>query len=62
VKEIINLRREIIPDMDVRLRFGKEAREYNDRICTIVIEAKDTTSKVHKGVGKAGDNIKLILY
>lgn len=27
--------------MDVRLRFKKEFREYNDRTCTIVIEVKD---------------------
>ena len=41
VKGIINLRGKIIPVIDVRLRFGKEAREYNDRNCTIVIEVKD---------------------
>lgn len=38
VKGIINLRGKIIPVMDVRLRFRKEPREYNDRTCIIVVE------------------------
>ena len=37
-KGIINLRGKIIPLMDVRLRFKKEPKEYNDRTCVIVIE------------------------
>lgn len=41
VKGIINLRGKIIPVIDVRLRFRKQAKEYNDRTCTIVIEVKD---------------------
>lgn len=40
IKGIINLRGKIIPVMDVRLRFKKPFREYNDRTCVIVIEAK----------------------
>ncbi|NLK27337.1 MAG: purine-binding chemotaxis protein CheW [Clostridiales bacterium] len=38
VKGIINLRGKIIPVIDVRLRFKKEPREYNDRTCVIVID------------------------
>lgn len=38
VKGIINLRGKIIPVMDVRLRFKKKFREYNDRTCIIVID------------------------
>jgi purine-binding chemotaxis protein CheW len=38
MKGIINLRGRIIPVMDVRLRFGKEARAYDDRTCVIVTE------------------------
>lgn len=38
VKGIINLRGKIIPVMDIRLRFKKEPREYNDRTCIIVID------------------------
>lgn len=41
VKGIINLRGRIIPVMDVRLRFKKEAREYTDRTCVIVIDIRD---------------------
>jgi len=40
VKGIINLRGKIIPLMDVRLRFKKEPREYNDRTCVIVVDIK----------------------
>lgn len=38
VKGIINLRGKIIPVMDIRLRFKKEPREYNDRTCIIVVD------------------------
>lgn len=38
IKGIINLRGKIIPVMDVRLRFKKEYREYNERTCIIVID------------------------
>lgn len=38
VKGITNLRGQVIPIIDVRLRFGKEAQEYNDRTCIIVVE------------------------
>lgn len=35
---IINLRGKIIPVMDVRLRFKKQFRTYNDRTCIIVVD------------------------
>jgi purine-binding chemotaxis protein CheW len=38
IKGIINLRGKIIPVMDVRLRFKKPIKEYNDRTCVIVID------------------------
>jgi len=41
VKGVINLRGKIIPVMDVRLRFRKAEREYDERTCIIVIEIKD---------------------
>lgn len=37
VKGIINLRGRIIPLIDVRLRFGKEPKPYDDRTCIIVV-------------------------
>lgn len=41
VKGIVNLRGKIIPVMDVRLRFRKEPKDYNDRTCIIVIDIRD---------------------
>jgi purine-binding chemotaxis protein CheW len=41
VKGVINLRGKIIPVMDVRLRFKKTHREYDDRTCIVVIEVAD---------------------
>lgn len=41
IRGIINLRGKIIPVMDVRLRFKKPYREYNDRTCIIVIDIND---------------------
>lgn len=41
VKGVINLRGKIIPVIDVRLRFGREAIDYDDRTCIIVVDIKD---------------------
>lgn len=38
IKGIINLRGKIIPVMDVRTRFKKPLREYDDRTCVIVVK------------------------
>lgn len=90
IKGIINLRGKIIPVMDVRLRFQKPFREYNDRTCVIVIDIKDIAiglivdsvaevmnipdedistvpnvtkgvNRYIKGIGKVGNEVKLIL-
>jgi purine-binding chemotaxis protein CheW len=90
IRGIINLRGKIIPVMDVRLRFKKEFKEYNDRTCIIVIDAENIliglivdsvsevlsipsedivdppdlnqhTNKYIKGIGKTGNDVKLIL-
>lgn len=90
IRGIINLRGKIIPVMDVRLRFNKEFREYNDRTCVIVIDIKDVSiglivdsvcevliiqdtdivpppdlskgnNRYIKGIGKTGNDVKLIL-
>lgn len=42
IKGLINLRGKIIPVIDVRIRFGQEPFEYNDRTCIIVINVKST--------------------
>lgn len=43
VKGIINLRGKIIPVVDVRLKFKKEPKEYNDRTCVIVVDIKEVS-------------------
>ncbi|MFA5636458.1 MAG: chemotaxis protein CheW [Anaerovoracaceae bacterium] len=43
VKGITNLRGKIIPVIDVRLKFGREPIEYNDRTCIIVIDISDVS-------------------
>jgi len=90
VRGIINLRGKIIPVMDVRIRFRKPFREYDDRTCIIVIEIREVSiglivdsvsevlsiadedivpapavgnsnNKYIKGIGKAGNDVKLLL-
>lgn len=41
VKGIINLRGKIIPVIDVRTRFKKEVKSYNDRTCVIVVDINE---------------------
>lgn len=41
IKGIINLRGSIIPVIDVRIRFKKEERAYDDLTCIIVLEYGD---------------------
>lgn len=55
IKGIINLRGKIIPVMDVRLRFKKPPREYNDRTCVIVIDIKGVS------VGLIVDSVSEVL-
>lgn len=55
IKGVINLRGRVIPVMDLRLRFGLESREYDDRTCIIIVNLNessigfivDTVSEVH---------------
>ena len=41
IKGVINLRENVIPVMDLRLRFGKEEIGYHDRTCIIVVKVKE---------------------
>jgi purine-binding chemotaxis protein CheW len=38
IKGVINLRGRIIPVMDLRIKFGMEDKDYNERTCIIVAE------------------------
>jgi purine-binding chemotaxis protein CheW len=44
IKGVINLRGQVIPVMDMRLRFGLPWREYGDRTTVVVLESDDVTS------------------
>ncbi len=43
VKGVINLRGKVIPVIDMRLRFGIEERDYDDRTCIIEIGIDDSS-------------------
>lgn len=43
IKGIINLRGKIIPVVDVRLKFQREFKEYNDRTCVIVVDIAEVS-------------------
>lgn len=87
---IMNLRGKILPVMDIRLRFHKKFKAYDDRTCVIIIEINKMTmglivdsvaevitipdgditmpSEVNmitnqyiKGIGKVGNEIRLLL-
>ena len=55
VKGIINLRGKIIPVIDVRIRFKKEPKEYNDRTCIVVVDIKEIY------VGLIVDNVSEVI-
>jgi Chemotaxis signal transduction protein len=55
IRGIINLRGKIIPVMDVRLRFKKPIKEYNDRTCVIVVDINDIS------IGLVVDNVAEVL-
>ena len=50
VKGVINLRGKVIPVVDLRLRFGMEAMEYNERTCIIVVEITGKAGTVMIGI------------
>lgn len=50
VKGVINLRGKVIPVVDLRLKFGFPAQQYDERTCIIVVEVALQTSKVMMGV------------
>ena len=43
IKGVINLRGKVIPVMDLRLRFGMPAREYDDRTCIIIVQVNNAS-------------------
>lgn len=55
VKGVINLRGKVIPVMDVRSRFRMPTRDYDERTCIIVINARETV------VGLIVDTVQEVL-
>jgi purine-binding chemotaxis protein CheW len=43
LKGVINLRGKVIPVMDMRIRFGMEEREHDDRTCIIIVNVNDSS-------------------
>lgn len=50
VKGVINLRGKVIPVVDLRLRFGMDAIDYNERTCIIVVEIEGQSGTVMIGI------------
>lgn len=50
VKGVINLRGQVIPVTDLRLKFGMSEIAYTDRTCIIVVEVQGEASTVQVGV------------
>lgn len=55
IKGVINLRGKIIPIMDLRLKFGLEEKEYNERTCIVVVEI--TLNETRKLMGLIVDTV-----
>lgn len=50
IKGVINLRGMIIPVIDLRLKFGLDSRDYDDRTSIIVVELKTDDAKITSGI------------
>lgn len=50
VKGVINLRGKVIPVMDLKVRFGMDEVDYNDRTCIIVVEIATQSGRVMIGI------------
>ena len=91
VRGVINLRGQVIPVTDVRMRFQMTQRDYDDRTCIIVVDSNETlvglivdrvkevldipesqveprprvakasSHKYIRGLGKVGDDVKILL-
>ena len=55
-KGVVNLRDKVIPVMDLRLRFGMEAKAYEDRTCIIILD--HALEGISAQVGIVVDSVK----
>jgi purine-binding chemotaxis protein CheW len=65
VKGVINLREQVIPVIDLRLRFEMDTIAYNDRTFIIVVDMRgaDSTTRMGVIVGMANmdESVKILL-
>ncbi len=59
VKGVINLRGKVIPVMDLRLRFGLDSIDYDERTCIIVVEVTGSSGVVQ--IGTVVDTVSEVL-
>ncbi len=59
VKGVINLRGRVIPVLDLRLKFGMEVQEYDERTCIIVVEIESSSGAMQ--VGMLVDSVSEVL-
>jgi purine-binding chemotaxis protein CheW len=59
VKGVINLRGKVIPVIDLRLRFGMGAIDYNERTCIIVVEIEGGQDTIQ--IGTVVDSVSEVL-
>jgi len=50
IKGVINLRGRVIPVLELRLRFGMDSKEYDDRTCIIVVEVSGVNGQIMIGM------------
>lgn len=55
VKGIINLRGNVLPILDINMRFGKPEKEYTDRTCFVIVSIEGTD------VGLVVDEVQEVL-
>ena len=58
-KGVINLRGRVIPVIELRLKFGMEKQEYNERTCIIVVEVQGKNGSIQ--VGMLVDSVSEVL-
>ena len=59
IKGVINLRGQIIPILELRIKFGMEHQSYDDRTCIIVVEVQQDKGSVQ--VGMLVDSVSEVL-
>ncbi len=59
MKGVINLRGKVIPVVDLRLKFGIEAKGYTERTCIIVVEITGNNQKIQ--IGTLVDSVSEVL-